>query len=86
MIVLLLINLIVIILGVIFSWLPQVTTLPEIGGYDIDTALSQGMGYVHSFFTTFWPLQIMFDGFLVLMLYYISMMTLRFFLGHRAPR
>ncbi len=85
MILTLLLNFLVLIVGVVFSWLPKVTALPTINGYDIDAALVTGMGYVQTFFTTFWPLQIMFNGFLVLMAYYIVKMTLRFFLGHRSP-
>lgn len=81
----LVINIIVLILGVIFGWLPSVTSLPAIGGYDIDTALVNGMGYTRTFFETFWPLSIVFDGFLVLMLYFVIKIVIRFFLGHRSP-
>ncbi len=84
MLIALLLNLLVGIVGIFFSWLPQVDTLPAIGGYDVDTALVSGMGYLNTFFTTFWPLKIMFTGFLVLMGYYIVKLVLRFFLGHRS--
>lgn len=81
----LLINLVVLILGAIFSWLPQVTKLPTINGYDIDTALVTGVGQLHTFMITFWPLQYMFYGFLFIMGYYALKMAVTFFLGHRAP-
>ena len=84
MIITLLINLIVIILGTIFSWLPVVTTLPNIAGYDIDSALVSGVGQLYNFMNTFWPIKIMFQGFLFLLLYYISKFILRFFIGHRS--
>ena len=85
MIVNLFLNLIVLFIGAIFSWLPQVTTLPMIAGYDIDTALVSGMGQFHAFTQTFWPIQDMFYAFLFLMVYYITITGIRFFLGHRAP-
>lgn len=85
MIITLLLNLVVLILGVIFSWLPVVTSLPEIMGYDIDGALVTGVGYMQTFFYTFWPFQIIFQGFLILMVYYTIKIVLKFFLGHRAP-
>ncbi len=85
MIVAFLFNLIVLVIGAIFSLLPQITTLPTINGFDIDGALVQGMGEVHTFFITFWPLGIMFQGFLFLMGWYALRMGVRFLIGHRAP-
>lgn len=85
MIVMLILNVLVLILGAVFSWLPQVTTLPSIVGFDIDTALVTGVGQMHAFFVSFWPVYIMFQGFLVLMGYYALKLAIRFFLGHRAP-
>jgi len=79
------INLVVLILGAIFSWLPVVTTLPTIYGFDIDGALVTGVGQLHTFTQTFWPIQYMFGAFLFLMTYYIVKMAVGFFLGHRAP-
>ena len=85
MIVNMLLNIIVLFLGAIFSWLPQVLVLPTIAGFDIDTALQTGLGQLNFFMDTFWPLYILMQGFLVLVGYYVIKMTLRFFLGHRAP-
>lgn len=85
MIIAFLFNLIVLLIGAVFSLLPQVTALPTIGGYDIDGALVTGMGEVNAFFTAFWFLKYMFIGFLVLMSYYSLKMIIRFIIGHRAP-
>jgi hypothetical protein len=56
-----------------------------IGGFDIDTALLNGVGQLKFFFTIFWPIADMFLGFLFLMGYYGLKMLLGFILGHRAP-
>ena len=79
-------DLIVGLFNLAFSWLPDVVTLPTIVGYDIDTALVNGMGYVKSFFGTFWFMTVMFEGFLFLMGYYVIKMTLRLLLGNRIPQ
>lgn len=85
MIIAFLFNLIVLIIGAIFSILPQVTTLPTIAGFDIDAALVSGMGEVNAFFNAFWFAKYMFGGFLVLMSYYSLKLIIRFIVGHRAP-
>lgn len=85
MIINLLLNLIIATIGVLFSWLPTVSTLPLIGGYDIDGVLSTGMTQFNTIAVSFWSLLIVFQGFLYLMGYYILKLTLRFFLGHRTP-
>ena len=74
-------NLLVSILNIIFGWLPTVTTLPTVGGYDIDGAMVSGMGQLNLFMTTFWALQIMFNGFLVILGYYGIKLILKLFLG-----
>jgi hypothetical protein len=76
-------NVAVLFLGAIFSWLPTVDTLPTIIGYDIDGLLNLGAGYVAGVLQAFWPLGIMFQGFLALMVYFSIKMVLRFFLGSR---
>jgi hypothetical protein len=85
MIINLLLNVVVLILGAVFSWLPQVQTLPYIVDFDIDTALVQGVGQLKTFLNAFWPIEIMFQGFLFLMGYFAIKMVLKFFLGGRAP-
>lgn len=78
-------NIVVLILNVIFGWLPEVTTLPTVIGYDIDGALVSGVGQLRFFFISFWAIGYMFGGFIVLIGYYITKMTLKLFLGARAP-
>ena len=73
------------ILAAIFAWLPSVTTLPTIGGYNIDTALAQGIGMFYTYAGVVWPVWDVFLGFLFLIGYYTLKMVLKFFLGHRAP-
>ena len=79
------INFVVLILGAIFSWLPLVDKLPSIQGFDLDTALINGMGMLHTFFTSFWMVGYLFDGFMALMVYYALKMAIRFVIGHRTP-
>ncbi len=81
----LLLNVIVLILGAIFSWLPQVTVLPHIVDYDIDSALNDGVGQLYFFMNAMWPIKILFQGFLALCAYYAIKMIIKFFLGSRAP-
>lgn len=85
MIVNLILNVFILILGALFSWLPQVTTLPFIVDYDIDTALNTGVGQLYTFLNAFWPIYIMFQGFLFILGYFAIKMVLKFFLGSRSP-
>lgn len=73
------------VLTVIFYVLPTVTTLPTIGGFDIDSALVSGMGGFDTFINIVWPIAIVWDGFIILMGYYSIKMLFKFVLGHRAP-
>lgn len=68
-----------------FSWLPQVNTLPNILGIDIDTQLSQGMSMLYNFANSIWPIHDVLLGMIFLLGYYGIKMVLTFFLGHRAP-
>lgn len=85
MIVNFLINVVVIVLAALFSWLPTVDKLPTIVGFDIDTALVSGVGQFKALTNVFWFLSIIFSGFLFLLGYYALKQVLKFFLGHRAP-
>ncbi len=78
-------NIVVLIIGAIFSWLPVVTSLPTINGFDIDSALVTGIGQLNTFLNTFWPIKYMIVGALTIFSYYILKMGLKFILGHRAP-
>lgn len=75
----------VIVVNMIFSWLPLVTYLPTINGFDIDTALVTGMGQFYSFANAFWYIRDVFAGFLAIMVYYGIKMVLKIILGHRSP-
>lgn len=72
-------------LSLIFAWFPIITTLPTIGGFDIDGALVSGMGQFNTFVNAFWFLGVIFQGFLFLMGYYTLKLLLRFLLGNRSP-
>jgi hypothetical protein len=85
MLVTLLLNLIVAIIGAVFSNFPVVTTLPTIVGYDIDSALVNGVGYVYTYIDAFWYLKLILEGFFVLTTYYALKISLRFILGSRTP-
>lgn len=85
MIITFLLNILIAIVGVILSWLPTIDTLPTIGGYDIDSAFATGMGQVNVILSTFWPLQYFFNGFLIILGYYVAKITLKFFFGNRSP-
>lgn len=69
--------------GVLLSWLPAIDTLPVINGYDIDASLVLGVSYIRSLTDSVWIFSDLFAGFLILMSYYILMITLRFFIGKR---
>lgn len=80
-----LLNLLVGILNILFSWLPNITVLPNIVGYDIDSAFVTGMGQLNTVISSVWVLGYLMQGFLFIMGYYIVKLTLVFFLGSRAP-
>lgn len=81
----LVLNVIVLFIGALFSWLPAVTALPTIAGFNIDAALVTGIGSFNRFITFYWPIYILFQGALFLVGYYTIKIGLRFLLGHRAP-
>jgi len=85
MLTMLIINVFVLFLGSIFIWLPQITTLPIILGFDIDSALVTGVGQFKTLATTFWPWLYVFYGLLVLLGYFSIKQVIKFFLGSRAP-
>ncbi len=85
MITLLAMNFILLVVGFIFQQLPVVDHLPTIAGYDIDTALVTGVGYMRTFAETFWYIGIVFEGFGVLMAYYAIKLLAKLFFGNRSP-
>lgn len=85
MITIFLVNIVLLIIGSIFSFLPVVDRIPDILGYDIDTAFVTGISAFHRFGQAFWPELDIFYGFLLIMGYYALKLILTFFLGHRTP-
>lgn len=79
------IQVIITLLEIVFSWMPDVTTLPTIGGYDIDAALVTGVGSFKEYITVVWPIAVVFEGLMFLLGYYFLKMILKFFFGQRAP-
>lgn len=72
-------------LSILFSWTGVVTSLPSIGGYDLDTALIGGVAEFQTYANSVWPIRDVFIGFGFMLGYYFLKMVLKFFLGHRAP-
>lgn len=85
MIISLLLNVVTLIVGSIFTLFPAVTKLPVMFGFDIDAAFVSGMGIVYRVYSVFWPLQIVLNGALFLLGYYLLKLGIRFLFGHRAP-
>lgn len=72
-------------LNIIFGIFPTVSTLPNIGNFDIDSALVTGISEARTFFVTFWPFAVVFEGFLFLLGYYSLKLILKLLLGSRTP-
>jgi hypothetical protein len=68
-----------------FFFLPQVNTLPTIAGYDIDTALLQGVGQAYTFASTVWVIWDVLLGALFLWAFHGLMLFIKLLIGHRAP-
>lgn len=81
----LVINIFVLVVGALFSFFPQVTVLPTIGGFDIDAALVTAMGQLNTLMATFWPLYILMQGALFLLIYFAVKIGIKFLIGHRTP-
>jgi len=70
------------IFSLIFSWFPVVTTLP----FGIDGALWTVGQWIAQVTAYIWPLDIVFTIFFhVYLPFQITLLLLKFFLGHRAP-
>lgn len=68
-----------------FFFLPVVNTLPNIAGYDIDTALVTGVGQAYQFAGVIWPIYDVLLGALVLWTFHALMLFVKLLIGHRAP-
>ena len=73
------------IVAVLCSFLPSVTVLPTIAGYDIDTALVTGVGQAYQFASVVWPIWDVLLGALFLWGFHSLMLLVKLLLGHRAP-
>lgn len=85
MIINLLLNLIVLIIGSVFSWLPRVEKLPEIIGFDVDAFLVQGIGYIGTISDYLWPVTLVFGAALIVGFYLGLKLMIKLIMGHRAP-
>lgn len=72
-------------LNAVFSFLPTVSALPTILGYNTDAALVQAVGSFNSLIQSIWPLRDLFVAAMFWMGYLALKMMLRFLLGSRAP-
>ena len=77
---------IITVLSAIFSIMPTVTTIPPIGGYDIDTALVTGVAQAYTLFNSVWPITDVLLGAAFMWAYFTIKVLLRIILGHRAPQ
>jgi TRAP-type mannitol/chloroaromatic compound transport system permease small subunit len=69
----------------LFFFLPSVSKLPSIAGYDIDTALVTGVGQAYNFAGVVWPIWDVLLGALFLWTFHGLMLFVKLLLGHRAP-
>lgn len=86
MIVSLILNIIVLVIGIIFTFLPAISTLPPLFGYDIDKALVTNFGYVARFMYYFWPVGYLYMFLQAILGYHIVKIVFRLFFGSRAPQ
>ena len=67
------------------SFLPLVTTLPTINGYDIDAALVTGVAQAYAFADVVWPVRDVLIGAAFLWAFHAIMLFVKLVLGSRAP-
>lgn len=85
MIISLLINLVLLIFGSLFSFLPVVTALPTIGGIDLDYYVRTGVGYFNFLASIFPPLTVVASAAIIYLTWKLVMLGLKLILGHRSP-
>lgn len=69
----------------LLGWLPDVTTLPTIGGYDIDTALVNGVSGAYTFANVVWPVYDVLVGAAFIWAFHMTMIFAKMILGSRVP-
>ena len=72
-------------LGVVFSVFGTVTTLPNVLGFDIDSALITGIQYFNQIATVFWPLKLELLGVLSIFAYIGIKKIIIITMGSRSP-
>ena len=70
---------------VFLSWLPLVTTLPTIAGFDIDSALVSTIGQFYTFANVVWPIYDVMIGAAFIWSFHLLMLFIKALIGHRAP-
>ena len=79
------VSLIATIFLLVFSFLPDVYSLPTIFGLDIDSALVDGMETTRRFFQLVWPLTYLFGGFIIIAGYFGVKQIVKLIIGSRTP-
>lgn len=72
------------VLNAVFSFLPSVTTLPNVMGVNVDAALTAGVNGFYVLTASIWPLRDMFIAAMIWFGYLALKMMLRVLLGARA--
>lgn len=85
MIINLILNILVDAISVVFIAFDPITTLPVVGGVDIDANLVTAIGWFNRITVALWPLAVMMEAFLFIMGWYVIKLTLKLFLGSRTP-
>lgn len=76
-----LLSFVVMVLNMIFSWLPAIEELP----FGIDEALTTVFSTWNAFLEFMWPFQILWTATLIWYGFLLLLLALKFFLGNRAP-
>ena len=83
MIVQYLLQIAVVMINFVFSWLPSVDKLPTILGIDTDYQLEYYIGMIYRLSDSFWLIGDIIVVFIILIGYFVKKRTLRFFFGAR---
>ena len=85
MIIALIINIVLLIFGSLFSFLPVVIKLPTIGIIDLDYYFTTGVGYFKFLTQIFPPFEIIAQCAIIYLTWKLTVLGLRVILGHRTP-
>ena len=73
-------------LALLFSWLPDGTTLPTFGSVNLDTVFSNGVGYYRFLATIFPPLTTVLTAATIYLGFKVVMLIIKLILGSRTPQ